>query len=76
MVKTAIRLGRDLGMKVTAEGVEDAPSAEYLKANGCDLGQGWYFARAMPKLALTELLGEWNGRLEEPPRANVAKLRR
>lgn len=76
VVKTAIRLGRDLGMKVTAEGIEDALSAEYLKANGCDLGQGWYFARAMPKLALTELLGEWNGRQEEPPRTNVAKLRR
>ena len=75
VVKTAIRLGRDLGMKVTAEGIEDAPSAEYLKVHGCDLGQGWFFARAMQKTAFTELLGEWNGRLEEPPSANVANLR-
>ena len=75
VVRTAIRLGRDLGMKVTAEGIEDAASAEFLKAHGCDFGQGWHYARALPKAELTELLGEWNEQLEASKSANVATLR-
>ena len=75
VVSTAIRLGHDLGMKVTAEGIEDAASAEFLKAHDCDFGQGWHFARALPKAELTELLNEWNGQLEASRSANVATLR-
>ena len=75
VVWTAVGLGRDLGMKVTAEGIEDAPSADYLKVHGCDYGQGWYFARAMPKAAFTDLLRDWNGRLEASRSPKVAKLR-
>jgi diguanylate cyclase len=40
-----IRLGRDLDLTVTAEGIETAEQAEQLTNLGCDLGQGFYFGR-------------------------------
>jgi diguanylate cyclase (GGDEF)-like protein len=40
-----IRLGRDLDLTVTAEGIETAEQAEQLTNLGCDLGQGFYLGR-------------------------------
>ncbi|WP_417623655.1 EAL domain-containing protein [Paremcibacter congregatus] len=45
LVRSTIDLAHNLGLKVTAEGVEDQASAELLKAYGCDVGQGYYFSR-------------------------------
>jgi EAL domain-containing protein (putative c-di-GMP-specific phosphodiesterase class I) len=33
---------------VVAEGIEDAATAAVLTEMGCDLGQGYYFARPVP----------------------------
>ena len=41
-------LGSRLGMKVVAEGVEDASQLATLYAMGCDQIQGYYFAKPMP----------------------------
>jgi len=48
LVRDIIRLGHDLDMEVVAEGVESLAIAERLRALGCDLAQGFYFARPMP----------------------------
>ena len=48
MVSTIINLGHNLGMKVVAEGVETRAQVEQVRALGCDYGQGYYFARALP----------------------------
>ena len=45
VVEAMIRMAHDLGIAVTAEGVETAEQAEYLAAQGCDLLQGYLFAR-------------------------------
>jgi len=34
-----------MGMKITAEGVENAGQAERLREAGCDFGQGYFYAR-------------------------------
>jgi diguanylate cyclase (GGDEF)-like protein len=47
IVRSVIALGHELGLLVTAEGVEDAASLEWLRAFGCDCAQGYYFARPM-----------------------------
>ena len=49
VVKTIIKLGRELNMRVTVEGVETARQAAFLTKAGGDLAQGFYFGRAMPE---------------------------
>jgi len=48
MVQKTIEIGHELGMKVVAEGVETAEQLEFLRANGCDIAQGYYFSRPIP----------------------------
>ena len=53
-------LGRNLGLAVIAEGVEDAQQAERLTALGCHEAQGYYYGRPMDDLGLREwLVAHW-----------------
>jgi diguanylate cyclase (GGDEF)-like protein len=56
LVRTAIDLGHNLGLTVVAEGVELAEHADALRALGCDIAQGYHYARPMPAAQLSELL--------------------
>ncbi len=47
IVRSILTLGRDLGLDVVAEGVEDMALAERLLALGCHMGQGYGFAKAL-----------------------------
>ena len=55
IAELVVPLGRSLGMKVLAEGVETEEQAQILTAMGCHEAQGYLYARPMP---LDELL-EW-----------------
>ena len=44
-------LAHDLGLTLTAEGVEDAETAAALTALGCDTAQGYAVAHPMPVAA-------------------------
>ena len=48
IVANVIRLAKDLGMPVIAEGVEEKEQVEFLDSVGCEYVQGYYFARPMP----------------------------
>lgn len=48
IVRVIIALAKSMGMRVLAEGIEHADQAVFLLANGCQLGQGYWFARPMP----------------------------
>ena len=48
IVRAVINLGASMGMKVVAEGVEEAGQLELLSQYGCDQVQGYHFARPMP----------------------------
>jgi len=48
LVQAVIDLGHALGLKVVAEGVETAEQAALLRRMGCDIFQGFLFARPMP----------------------------
>jgi diguanylate cyclase (GGDEF)-like protein len=52
IVQAIVVLAHALELIVVAEGVETAPQAEYLREVGCDLCQGFYFARPGPADAL------------------------
>ena len=44
-----IKMIKEIGMTVLAEGVETPEQAEWLTASGCDYLQGFYFSRPVPK---------------------------
>jgi EAL domain-containing protein (putative c-di-GMP-specific phosphodiesterase class I) len=48
IIEAVIELGRRLGMRVVAEGVENERQARLLSALGCADAQGWLYAGAMP----------------------------
>ncbi|MES2150568.1 MAG: EAL domain-containing protein [Pseudomonadota bacterium] len=56
IAEMVIQLGRNLGLSVIAEGVEDERQAQILQALGCPLAQGFLFARPMATPALYEWL--------------------
>lgn len=56
VVDGILRLADSLGLKTVAEGVETMAQYEYLRAHGCDMIQGYYFARPMPADKFAELL--------------------
>lgn len=53
---TVVALGHQLGLTVTAEGIETVEQADRLTATGCDHGQGWYFGRPVSARAITRRL--------------------
>ncbi len=48
VVREAIRLARDLDMCVVAEGIEKKEQVDFLARQGCDMIQGFYYAKPMP----------------------------
>ncbi len=56
IAEMVIQLGRNLGLSVIAEGVEDERQAQILQALGCPLAQGFLFARPMASTVLTDWL--------------------
>jgi diguanylate cyclase (GGDEF)-like protein len=53
VVRSTIELAHSLGLRTVAEGIEDAPTLERLRALGCELAQGFHLSRPLagPKLA-------------------------
>ena len=56
VVKSIIDLGINLGLTVTAEGVETKAQADYLRRNRCHRLQGYLFGRPMEKISLLAYL--------------------
>jgi diguanylate cyclase (GGDEF)-like protein len=48
IVSAIVGLGHALGLTVTAEGIENDMQLHMMRALGCDLAQGYYFARPQP----------------------------
>ena len=47
IAQMVVQLGRNLGLSVIAEGVEDERQAEILRQLGCPLAQGYLFSRPL-----------------------------
>jgi diguanylate cyclase len=62
IVRSTVDLGRNLGLRVVAEGVEDSPTLLELDALGCDAVQGYYISRPV---AADELV-QWLQRPQVP----------
>ena len=76
LTSAIIALGTSLSLEVVAEGIELPEQATSLEELGCELGQGYLFAKPMSSNALNEFLaltGEATaGEVDSPPASNAA----
>jgi EAL domain-containing protein (putative c-di-GMP-specific phosphodiesterase class I) len=52
-----VAMGQTLGLRIIAEGIEEPAQLERLRGLGCELGQGFLFARPVSADHLVRLLG-------------------
>ncbi len=71
IVRSTADLGRNLGLRVVAEGVEDATSWWALHDLGCEMAQGYFLSRPLAAADLLTWLDEWM----PPTRFTPADLR-
>lgn len=62
LVRNMIRLGKDLGIEVVAEGVEQQEQLELLQNLGCDVIQGYYFSKPLSQADFEVYMGQCGGR--------------
>ncbi|MBB4285382.1 EAL domain-containing protein [Roseospira goensis] len=56
ITQAIIRMASSLGLQLVAEGVETEAQVEFLRANGCQLGQGYLFSRPVDNAGMVSLL--------------------
>jgi EAL domain-containing protein (putative c-di-GMP-specific phosphodiesterase class I) len=57
--RAIIAMAHGMKLKVVAEGVETAEQLEFLRREGCDEAQGYYFARPMPAEEFSRWFQTW-----------------
>ena len=57
LCETIVALAKRFGLTTVAEGIERVQESQKMQAIGCDTGQGYLFARPMPKAAFLAALG-------------------
>ena len=57
-----LSLARDLGLSVTAEGVENLPQLQWLRDHACHNVQGFFLARPMPAHEILRAYGAYGSR--------------
>ncbi len=68
IVRAVVGLGHSLGIQTCAEGVETAEQLAFLKREGCDEVQGYYFGKPMPAPEFERKYSAWSG--EDSARAS------
>jgi EAL domain-containing protein (putative c-di-GMP-specific phosphodiesterase class I) len=58
VISNIIRMAKELQIKTIAEGVEYTETVDFLKTAGCNIVQGYVFARPMPLESFEKLLKE------------------
>jgi diguanylate cyclase len=72
IVRTTVDLGRELGLRVVAEGVETADQRAALAELGCTSAQGYHFFRPMPSDKIVKVL---RTQLDSAKQARIFPLR-
>ncbi|MEO5341969.1 MAG: EAL domain-containing protein [Gammaproteobacteria bacterium SHHR-1] len=65
IVRSIISLAESLGLDVVAEGLERAEHLKFLKAHGCEYGQGYYLGKPLPAEQFGEFLANRGQRTED-----------
>lgn len=59
LVKSIIGLAKNLNMEVIAEGIETEEEARIIRDLGCEMCQGYWFARPMPESEAKDFVQNW-----------------
>jgi EAL domain-containing protein (putative c-di-GMP-specific phosphodiesterase class I) len=59
LIRTLVQLGKALSIETFAEGIEQQQELSLLRAEDCDSGQGFLFARPLDVAATEKFLQEW-----------------
>jgi EAL domain-containing protein (putative c-di-GMP-specific phosphodiesterase class I) len=73
LTKTIVGVGRDLGMQVVAEGIEEPRQLAELREMGCGYGQGYLVGRPAAAAAVTALIRSGVGEPGKSARSTPAK---
>lgn len=57
LVRSTVQLAHELGLKVVAEGIEEAECLDFLKSIDCDFAQGYFIGKPMRADELAKLAG-------------------
>jgi len=66
LTRTVVQVGRELGLRVIAEGIEQPRQLSALREMGCDYGQGFLVAQPMAAPALEALIRTSGEAADEP----------
>lgn len=67
-LRSSVQLGRQLGLQVTAEGVETACDLEFLRQIGCHCAQGFLISAAVDTDGFSQLLARERRAMTPPAR--------
>ena len=56
IIHSILQLSKELLISTVAEGIETKEQMEFLKASGCNIGQGYYFSKPLPIREFEKLL--------------------
>jgi EAL domain-containing protein (putative c-di-GMP-specific phosphodiesterase class I) len=56
LCETIVELGQRFGLKTVAEGIETTHESHKLQGIGCNIGQGYLFAKPMSKAQLIGIM--------------------
>jgi EAL domain-containing protein (putative c-di-GMP-specific phosphodiesterase class I)/GGDEF domain-containing protein len=66
IAEATVKMAKGLGLEVVAEGINSQEDEDTLRSFGCDIGQGYYYAKPMPIEAYLDWLAlQNNGRTQK-----------
>lgn len=66
IIESILNLGQQLGLRTIAEGIETSEQEDFVRDHGCDEGQGFLYAQAMPYQALKKFIASQAQRRTAP----------
>ncbi|MDH5517075.1 MAG: bifunctional diguanylate cyclase/phosphodiesterase [Gammaproteobacteria bacterium] len=76
IVRSTIDMAHNLGLTITAEGIEDEDTLQILEVLRCDHAQGYHLARPMNNQDFIGWLEHYNSQLEAPITASLPNTQR
>jgi EAL domain-containing protein (putative c-di-GMP-specific phosphodiesterase class I)/GGDEF domain-containing protein len=65
LCETIVAMGRQLKLRMVAEGIEEIGELEVMRHIGCEAGQGYLFQRPVPAEEFTAFMRDWPERMRQ-----------